>query len=86
MLIFCLLYGLSGVEEYTQKDFYLSGCECGLALFIATVKSYGLEMETVGGGPSARRKEKDRSEKKGGWEYRDKSDRGLIVAWGIWSR
>lgn len=86
MLIFYLLYGLSGVEEYTQKDFYLSGCECGLALFIVTVKSYGLEMETVGGGPPARRKEKDRSEKKGGWEYRDKSDRGLIVEWGIWSR
>lgn len=86
MLIFYFLYGLSFVEEYTQKDFYLSVCECGLALIIVTVKSYRLEMETVGRGPPARKQEKARPEKKGEWEYGDKPERGLVVEWGVWSR
>lgn len=76
-LNFVLPYSLSCVEEYTPKVFYLSGCERGFALITISVKNYGLEMETVGGGLLARRKEKDRPEKTGEWEYGDQPDRGL---------
>lgn len=60
MLIFYFLNSISCVEEHTQKDFFLSGCECGFALIIVTIKSYMLEMEIVDSGAPSRIKKKAR--------------------------